>query len=559
MRPQFRGVTRPRPAWRGVRRPPFLGAAAAVVLLCVSLTPSLVPRGWLLQGMVSGTSAAIGYGLGVLASHLLRQLVPGWREPPTRLKQRAWRTLGAFAAVGVIGFGVFAGVWQRRLHQLMGVEDPPGTSILGTILVAALVLVALVTAGRGVRLASRALGVRLRRWLQHDLAAVAGAIVVGVVLLGSVEGVLLRAVLVAADHSFQAVNEAVTDEVEPPLHELRSGGPGSQVAWEDLGSQGRSFVHRASPLEELEAVNGRALASPIRVYAGLESTDDVADRAALAVAELDRTDAFDRQALVVAGATGRGWVNPVAAAAIEHLYDGDTALVSMQYSYLPSWLSFLADQERAAEAGRELFDQVHQRWSQLPEAERPVLLVYGESLGSLAMESAFEDLADLRTRTDGALFVGPPNANPLWRELVAAREPDSPQRLPVVDEGRHVRFASSPADLAGPPGPWERPRVAYLQHPSDPVVWWSPRLAVQRPAWLAEPRGEDVLEQMRWFPFVTFWQLAADLAHADEVPAGHGHDYGTQVVDAWRAVAAPEEWSPAATRRLRDLLDGRWS
>lgn len=526
-----------------------------MAFLCVSLTPSLVPRGWLLQGAVSGVSAAIGYGLGVLASHLVRQLVPWWREPSPRAKRRAWWLLCVAAASLVLGFGVYAGVWQQRLHQLMDVEDPPASSYLGTVFVAGALLALLVLAGRGVRLAARAVGLRLRRWLGHDVAAVLGAILVGVLLLASVEGLLLPALLIGADRSFRAVNETIAEELSPPRSPLRSGGPGSHVTWESLGSKGRDFVAGATDLADLASVNGRAGAEPIRLYTGLDSAADVAERAELAAAELERTDAFEREVLVVIGATGRGWVNPVAAAAIEHLYDGDTALVTMQYSYLPSWVSFLADRERAAEAGRELFERVHERWSHLPPDERATLLVYGESLGSLSMEAAFDDVGELRERTDGALFGGPPNVNPLWRELVRARDEGTPQHLPVVDEGRAVRFAATPEDLAAPAARWELPRVVYLQHASDPVVWWTPRLALRRPEWLAEPPGPDVLRQMRWFPLVTFWQLSADLVHATDVPPGHGHDYGTRVLDGWLAVASPDGWDGDAVERLRERLE----
>jgi uncharacterized membrane protein len=527
----------------------------AVVFLCLSLSPSLVPRDWLLQGVVSGISAAIGYGLGVLASHLARSLAPRWREPAPWIKHRSWQGLMVVGPVLVVSAGLLAGGWQQSLHELMGIDDPPPTSYLGTVAVAATLLVLLVLAGRGLRLAARVVGVRLHRWIQHDLAAVLGAVLVGVVVLAGFEGVLLRAMLAAADRSFQAIDEAIIDEVAPPDDPWRSGGPGSHVTWEDLGLQGRAFVHRVSDVEQLRELNGRVEAAPIRVYAGLQSAAAASERAAVAVAELERTGAFDREVLVVAGATGRGWINPLAAAAIEHLYDGDTAIASMQYSYQPSWVSFLADRERAAEAGTELFEQVHEAWSARPADERPRLFVYGESLGSLAMESGFADVDDLRERTDGALFVGPPNLNPLWREQTRSRAPDSPQRLPVVDDGLAVRFAAEPEDFSALDGPWEPPRVAYLQHASDPVVWWSPRLIVQRPDWLAEARGPDVLPQMRWSPFVTFWQLSADLAHADDVPPGHGHDYGTHVLDGWLAVAPPDDWDDETTERLRTLLE----
>ena len=61
------------------------------------------------------------------------------------------------------------------------------------------------------------------------------------------------------------------------------------------------------------------------------------------VRELDRTGAFDRKVLVIIPTTGTGWINPVAARALELMYNGDTALVGSQYSYLPSWISFLGD------------------------------------------------------------------------------------------------------------------------------------------------------------------------------------------------------------------------
>ena len=84
----------------------------------------------------------------------------------------------------------------------------------------------------------------------------------------------------------------------------------------------------------------------------------------------------------------------------------------MQYSYLPSWLSYLVDQRKAREAGRDLFDAVYGKWLKLPPDARPNLYVGGESLGSFGAESAFSGAYDLSNRTAGALFVGPPNFTP---------------------------------------------------------------------------------------------------------------------------------------------------
>ena len=50
------------------------GAWVAVVFVCVSFTPSLVPRPGLFQGAVCGITGAIGYGLGVLGARVWRAL-----------------------------------------------------------------------------------------------------------------------------------------------------------------------------------------------------------------------------------------------------------------------------------------------------------------------------------------------------------------------------------------------------------------------------------------------------------------------------------------------------
>ena len=72
------------PWW--LRRYTFFGTALGLVFMWFSLTPSLLPRGPLFQGLVSGAAGAIGYGLGVLAVWLSRYMrskdtspaAPGW-------------------------------------------------------------------------------------------------------------------------------------------------------------------------------------------------------------------------------------------------------------------------------------------------------------------------------------------------------------------------------------------------------------------------------------------------------------------------------------------------
>ena len=74
--------------------------------------------------------------------------------------------------------------------------------------------------------------------------------------------------------------------------------------------------------------------------------------------------------VAVATTTGTGWINEAEASALEYMYNGDTAIVSMQYSFLPSWLSFLVDKENARQSGQALFEAVDALIREMPEAQR---------------------------------------------------------------------------------------------------------------------------------------------------------------------------------------------
>ena len=533
------------------RRPPFVGFLGAIAFFAMSNTPSLIPRHWEVQGLVGGIAAALGYGLGTLISHLWRALPPP--EPSHRVKKASWWVLTLAGPVAVAAMTLYGGRWQRELHELMGLPVPSPWAYLGGTLFAMVVAGLLVAIGRGLRVAARSISSRLSRWLHPRIAKVIGGVVVTILVIGILDGIVVDSLFSAADESFRIADEVIEEDVSPPGSPMRSGSAESIVTFEELGKQGRAFV-AGGPSAGPAAGTGGLGTEPIRVYAGLESAPDAVSRARIVVEELERTGAFERSVLCVMTTTGTGWINPQAAAALEYLWDGDTALAASQYSYLPSWVSFLVDSGRGREAGSELFNAIRDRWSLLPEDARPLLLVFGESLGADGADAAFSGIADIRNRTDGVLFVGPPNFSNLWRSFTERRDPGTPEALPVYDGGGTVRFASKPADLERPDAPWYKPRVVYLQHTSDPIVWWSPRMILRRPDWLEEPRGEDVLPSVRWFPLVTFWQLSADLGTASRVPTGHGHDYGDMVVDAWAAIAAPEGWTPDDTERLRARL-----
>src|SRR5699024_2954508 len=186
---------------------------------------------------------------------------------------------------------------------------------------------------------------------------------------------------------------------------------------------------------------------------------------------------------------------PAAADAIELMYGGDAAIIAAQYSYRPSVVSYLSHRGTAQRAGARLIGTVREAYVRATgmqpgtghpssDAPRPRLFVFGESLGAVAGQAAFGSLADVRRSVDGALWVGPPHSGRLWRSIVTRRDPGTREVDPVYANGLTVRFATGPDDLRRSrrrDAPWLHPRVLYIQHPSDPVVWWTTDLLFHRP------------------------------------------------------------------------------
>jgi uncharacterized membrane protein len=548
--------------WVFTRRLCFGGLVGALVLFCLSMTPSLVPREVLMQGVVSGVAVAIGYGFGSLLSSGIRKLIR--REPSARFKSGAWWILAGSALVMGGLYLYFGSAWQEDIRRLMDMEQLRvydwASVLLITVILAALLLVI----ARLIRGLAKGL-IRLGdRFMPHSLTVNVSVVLVALLVVGFAQGVLFNGMVTTINSTYSLSDRDTSPWISQPTSELRSGGPDSAVEWDTLGTKGRDFtgVGGGPTVEQLESFTGGTATEPIRVYVGLKSADEVRDRVDLAMQELERTGAFERSVLIVNTTTGTGWVDENVVDSVEFLHGGDTAQVAMQYSYLPSWVSFLVDLSKASEAGEQLITAVSDRISQMAPEDRPTLLVFGESLGSYGTESAFTSPESMLSNVDGALLVGPTFANELHTELSSERDEGSPAWRPVVNDGESFRFAVAPSDLTdsslyADESEWGPTRVVYLQNSSDPITYFNPDLLWSKPAWLQGERGPDVSDDMVWMPVVSFFQVAADMAFAMDVPAGHGHRYGSNVVEGWVQLSAPDGWTDEDTTALRELIDQR--
>ena len=545
----------PKPDW-WLRHYTFFGTAVGLVFIWLSMTPSLLPRGPLFQGLVSGLAGAIGYGLGVFGVWLVRYMRSKDSSPPA--PKRAWLGLLIVGIIGQVLAIIWFHVWQDDVRDYMGVPrltfwDHPLTALLSIVFLFGFVEIGQLV-GRLVRFLVR----QLNRFAPPRVSAVVVVVLLLAFTIALLNGVVARLGMRALNNTFESVNDEEDPNFAAPTSPLLSGGPGSLVSWSSLGHQGRIFMSGGPSVEQLNAFNragnGPQAIEPIRAYAGLNSADGIDATAKLAARELQRTGGLNRKVVAVATTTGTGWINEAEASTLEYMYNGDTAIVSMQYSFLPSWLSFIVDKENARHAGQALFEAVDELVREMPENQRPKLVVFGESLGSFGGEAPFLALNNLVARTDGALFSGPTFNNTIWTDLTRNRDPGSPEWLPIYDKGDNVRFVAEADNLGRPADPWGTPRVVYLQHASDPIAWWNPDLLFAKPDWLREPRGYDVSPRMEWIPVVTFLQVSADMAVAVDVPDGHGHVYVRNVANAWAAIMQPPGWTPEKTAKLRPLL-----
>jgi len=530
----------------------FVGLTLAGLLFAMSLTPSLLPRGYVMQGLLSGIAIAVGYGMGVAVTWLWRFLeLPELRGRTARVF--AWLTAGGVAILAGIALWRVT-IWQDSVRELM---EMPMTRVfrLRVILIALGVALALVATGRLLRKGFELTDRRVKRFVPRRVSLVLSTVIVAGILILLANGVLAKFALRTADAVFLQVDKHDDeDDIPRPDDALSSGGPESLIPWDTIGRRGKTFIVEGPGEEQLGEFWGKPALPPIRVYVGLRSAETEKERAALALAELDRVGGFDRSALVVATPTGTGWLQPGAVDTLEYLHAGDTAIVSMQYSYLPSWLTILVEPDRSIEAAQTLFDAIYDHWRTLPADDRPKLYLHGLSLGALGSETCADLFAIFEDPLHGAVWSGPPFPSEKWGGLVDDRNPGSPAWLPEFRDGTMIRFSGRENAIDAAGSRWGTMRCVYIQHASDPMTFFAPSLLYRRPDWLIGERGPDVSPYLSWYPIVTSLQIAGDLPAATSVPPGYGHNISADsYIDAWIAVTEPEV-SVDDIERLRPIF-----
>ncbi|WP_028245837.1 alpha/beta-hydrolase family protein [Pseudoclavibacter soli] len=547
----------------------LVGLVFGLNLFWMSLTPSLMPRDWYWQGLISGVLMIVGYAIGVAVRQVVRWIIPllcRWWPTAWRWSPRTSRRIGLGFILGMFLINLYWLIvyvrWQQSVYPSSGFVRPDDSTV-GSMVTTTLMVCTTLALAWGVlavfRLVTRLIGVlwhfllgrhgihRLPSFIGYTVSVLAVALVAMLVFNTALRPFVLNVV----DGFYTAKNSRTAEGVQQPTSPLKSGSDASLVSWDELGWPGKQFVAGSPTTDDIQQFNpGEPTTEPIRVYVGKEFSDNITAQARIAVAELERTGAFDREAVQIVVTTGTGWVNSKAARPLEYLYNGDIATVAIQYSYLPSAFSLLLDRDRVAEAATQTITGVKQAIADHAAASghSPKLYIFGESLGSNGIEQSAPSLADLVADTDGVLLAGPPGFNPLHQRLTDARDGTA---ACVQSEGVQVQFISGsdePDDCSSPT------QLLYLQNTSDAVVKWNASLAWREPAWItAEQAAGQLSPYVVWRPGITWVQVTLDMLISSWAPDRYGHNYGSSAVRAWLHLT-DAQWSEERIEQLEATI-----
>jgi uncharacterized membrane protein len=589
---------------------PFVGSASSTLetnAYLDSFGTSLMPRTSVLQGAAGGLGVIAARGVSSVVETAHGAVLPAGASLGVKLTARAveiaigraaastpeqpgetmwvagFRTSGAILEAAAISGAIFdVGNWLRKRYPASNVSRPLAVSALGI--------------GGALYWASQRLALRrdeIEPWPVPQSNTVAAALGTGVVVsnLGRLLGVGFRAsrnsiinwagpgfrkdvlartanaALWAAGASalynagvgyIGRANEKVDPGyATPPVTPHVSGSEESLLPFELLGQQGRRYVNDVVTPELIEQTLGEpAKAHPIRTYVGYNSEPVyMSGRAELALMELERTGAFDREYLLLVSPTGTGWVDHTMIEAVELLTRGDIATCCIQYGRFPSFLSV-----QKVSLGRRQFRLllygIVARLSERAPEDRPKVLVFGESLGAWASSDVvmYQGIGGFdHYGVDRALWFGLPGLAKWSRNGMAQGSSE------LVPEGTVGVFDHPDQLEALSDEERDRLRAIILSHDNDPIAALSPDIALKEPDWLkANPRGRGVPTSMQWIPIVTLIQTMIDAANAMVTIPGQflsfGHDYRADTARMVHAAYQLPEVTPEQMANVEEAL-----
>jgi hypothetical protein len=199
----------------------YIGLSVGTILFATSLSPSLLPRHFAVQGILSGVAFSVGYCIGILG-------VIFWQYLQLPLPTQRTEKISKFATTAVVsmltvGFLWRTTVWQNSIRQRMAMEPLETAYPLRVALIALLTGIAILLAARMLRGCWRYVDRHTKRFLPPRISFALSTMLVGLALFLLVNDVVARFALTVVDSVFENMEEVVPDGVEQPRSSLVSG------------------------------------------------------------------------------------------------------------------------------------------------------------------------------------------------------------------------------------------------------------------------------------------------------------------------------------------------
>ncbi len=524
------------------------GLTIGAVAAAATVGPSLFPHDPKFQAAAIGAAGLVGFGVGAGIEGIARGA--GRISPAARMG-----TLGVLAGAGLVAWGA---------TRMFGDQDSniQGLGTAGVVIAA--------TAG-----ASIAATIIARKMPAHaTLAQLALPLIAG----GGVLGMAIHDRIKTDDNYL--LPEIDLPKVDPNTKlatrelskltaaEAMPGVDPSTVQLDKLPPNGLRFMLERPTKAEITTTMGEpAKADPLRLYVGLDEApaelalpenepkliDWMTDRA---MERMEASGAFERSRILVAATTSTGFINPLAPVSNEMMSLGDVATVGVQAGHKKA--AFEMDNlDRATAMHEMLLGKIQDRIKDMPEGERPVIDVYGESFGAWTSQDAFKGKGVDALEAAGvshAMYTGTPKDSTFRQEVKT-----DPRAL-------HIRSGVAAQELGGPEA--TDPSVTFLTHDADPVANFDVADLWRRPDWLPTDgeRGEKISPHQKWWPGVTGLQLGIDQWRAQFFTPGVleavGHDYRPEVGYVMRTAYGHDEVSDEQMARIREYgrqAEVRWT
>ncbi len=200
-----------------------LGLMLGTLFFAASLTPSLVPRHPVVQGVLSGLCLGAGYGIGVAVRSLWLFLQLPVPQPRT-LRAGQFAAILLCAVVAAIALWK-ASAWQNTLRALMGMEPVDGARPLIVGAIALVLFLILLLIGRLFRTILFRLSDWLARRVPGPVAIIVALVVTALIFWQIGNGVVVRQAFKIFDASYARFDALMEDASPQPTDPLKTGGP----------------------------------------------------------------------------------------------------------------------------------------------------------------------------------------------------------------------------------------------------------------------------------------------------------------------------------------------